>query len=278
MQKSIKISLVITTYNWPLALQSVLLALNNQNAHFEVLIADDGSSPETADMLEKIARKLHYPWRHIWQEDRGFRAAKIRNKAVAEAEGEYIIFLDGDCVPSSTFVHRHQRLAEPGRWVTGNRILLNPSFSKRVTENMLPIEQLSFLYWCRRRLAGDCNRLLPFLHFPVMLGRNAHPRTWKGAKTCNLAIWKADFLKVNGFDESYEGWGYEDSDLVIRLIRSGVYRKSGRFSLPVFHLWHPENDRGSEAENLARLQAVLANKNTCAKLGVEQYSHSSENR
>lgn len=269
-----KISLIVTTYNWPVALQSLLLALNDQGEDFDVLIADDGSNRETADMLEKIGQKLDYPWQHVWQEDRGFRAAKIRNKAVAQAVGEYVIFLDGDCIPSSTFVRRHRAFAESGFWVTGNRMLLNEGFSKRVVTDLLSIEKKSFSYWCQRRLAGDCNRLLPLLHLPLMAIRKWHPQSWKGAKTCNLAMWKKDFFAVNGFDESYEGWGYEDSDLVIRLIRSGVYRKSGRFALPVFHLWHPENDRSSEPENLAHLQAVLKSETTRAKLGIKQYVES----
>ncbi len=271
MNNSVEISLIITTYNWPAALQLVLLALNKQGEDFEVLIADDGSSSETAEMIKKIGQKLDYPWQHIWQDDQGFRAAKIRNKAVLQAKGDYLIFMDGDCIPSTAFIDRHRRFAEQGWWVTGNRLLLSRSFSERAIANQLAINQQTFLYWCQRRLLGDCNRLLPLLCLPLSASRKWHPQSWKGAKTCNLAMWKRDFLYVNGFDESYEGWGYEDSDLIIRLIRTGIYRKSGRFALPVFHLWHPESDRRSEAKNLARLQTILKNENRRASIGVGQY-------
>ncbi len=257
MNSAVKISLIVTTYNRSDALGMVLNALNNQSNRLEVLVADDGSSPETAAMLEEIGKNLDYPCRHVWQEDQGFRAAKIRNRVVAEAEGDYLIFLDGDCVPMPTFIERHRQLAEPGWWVTGNRILLSETFTQVALGEGTDLSQQSTLYWLQRRFWKDCNRLLPLLPLPLSVSRKWKPRMWKGAKTCNLGVWKSDFVKVNGFDESYEGWGYEDSDFVIRLIRSGVYRKSGRYALPVFHLWHPENDRGSEPENLARLQELL---------------------
>lgn len=273
MRTEFTLSIIITTYNWPEALLAVLLALNHQQQAFEVLIADDGSKPETKNSLDSIAAQLHYPWKHIWHEDQGFRAAKIRNKAVAAAKGDYILFLDGDCIPSASLVRRHRALAEPGWWVAGNRVLLSESFAKTALANQEALDQKSFLYWCKHRLTGDCNRLLPLLFIPqvLMAKRKWQPSSWEGAKTCNLAVWKKDFLAVNGFDEAYEGWGYEDSDLVIRLIRKGIYRKSGRFALPVFHLGHPENTSSRSAENLERLQHLIKNEDRKVILGVNQY-------
>jgi predicted glycosyltransferase involved in capsule biosynthesis len=97
-------------------------------------------------------------------------------------------------------------------------------------------------------------------------------RNWRKAVGCNTAVWKQDFLTVNGYDESFTGWGHEDSDLVIRLIHAGVLRKEGRFAVPVLHCWHTQNDRSEQASNYSRLIERLADKDfIIAKQGVSQY-------
>jgi predicted glycosyltransferase involved in capsule biosynthesis len=103
--------------------------------------------------------------------------------------------------------------------------------------------------------------------------RKRRSSEWRGARTCNLGVWRADFAKVNGFDERYEGWGHEDADLVARLIASGVQRKDGHFAVPVLHLWHRENDRSQEPANVRRLEQVLANagRDNVAAKGLSQY-------
>ena len=89
--------------------------------------------------------------------------------------------------------------------------------------------------------------------------------------TCNLAVWRKDLLAVNGFDEEYQGWGLEDSDLAIRLLHAGLRRRSARFAAPVVHLWHRENDRGTLAENRRRLEAVLRSREIRARQGLDRY-------
>jgi len=112
---------------------------------------------------------------------------------------------------------------------------------------------------------------MPLLTLPLGPLRKITPRRWKGVKTCNLSAFRTDLIKVNGLDESYVGWGMEDSDLVVRLIRAGVFNKSARFSSPVFHLWHPENDRSHLAENQRRLQLLIEAKHIRAKVGLDRY-------
>jgi hypothetical protein len=112
---------------------------------------------------------------------------------------------------------------------------------------------------------------LPLLALGDSGFRKRAPERWEGVKTCNLGAWREDLLRVNGLDESYTGWGLEDSDLVIRLLRAGVRHKSGRFSTPLLHLWHSENDRGMLAQNRRRLEAILASPETGAARGVDQY-------
>jgi glycosyltransferase involved in cell wall biosynthesis len=267
----VKLSLIITTYNRPDALERVLLALNLQFFRdFEVIVADDGSSDATKHLLADMKPRLFFPVEHVWQPDEGFRAAMVRNRAVAACTGGYLVFLDGDCIPFPDFLAGHRHLAEKRRVVTGNRLLLSKEFTRQVLEQRLTVETFSLLKWLEVRSRGGCNRLYPLLKLPDGGFRQRHARRWQGVRTCNLGVSREDFLAVNGFDERYTGWGYEDSDLMIRLLKSGVLRKDGRFHLAVAHLWHPEHDRSRERDNYAQL--IAANKGGAwAASGVEKY-------
>ncbi len=275
---SIKVSIVITTYNWPMALRAVLNALTVQTCHdFEILIADDGSSVETAQLIQQFKTRLPVPIQHIWQEDQGFRAAMIRNKAIAAATGDYIIFLDGDCIPCPNFVAAHIRESEAGYFVVGNRILLTREFTVKILSEDIPLHTWSPITWIKTRLLGHCNKVLPLLLTRTIGAkilssfRKMRPTRWQGAKTCNLAVWRSDLMRVNGFEEKFVGWGYEDSDLVIRLINANVKRKGGRFAVPVIHLWHPENDRSQESKNWELLQERRRSPHFLSEKGLNQY-------
>lgn len=245
------ISVIVTTYNRPDALALVLQGLAQQNVHnFEVLVADDGSTAETKAVVDK--KKWPFPITHVWHEDQGFRAARIRNLAAEQAAGEYFIFMDGDCVPRANFIQRHAALAEAGWFVSGSRVLLNPVLTSAALTGQKKILSWSNWQWLMSRLKGQCNRLLPLLNIPF-LPRKKSAQAWRGAKTCNLALWRVDFFRIAGFDEQFTGWGYEDSDLVIRLLRANVRRKQGKNAVTVLHLWHQENDRQHEAQNWQRL-------------------------
>jgi predicted glycosyltransferase involved in capsule biosynthesis len=212
------------------------------------------------------------PVQYVYHEDQGFRAGTIRNKAVAKSHGEYLLFIDGDCIPRPDFIATHREIAETEYFVAGNRVLLSQAFTQVVLEQAILLHQKSTRYFFGLRLQGKINRVLPFLKLPLGLLRKSQPRKWQKAMTCNLAIWREDFLQVNGFDELFEGWGYEDSDLVIRLIHAGLRRKEGRFAVPVLHCWHRQNDRTQHDANYARLMERLADKDfIAAKQGVSQY-------
>jgi len=267
-----KISVLIATYNRPEALKLVLAALNEQSdTDFEVVIGDDGSSPETAELIQQFQKTSFFPIKHVWQEDCGFRLAMIRNKAAAAASGDYLIFLDDDCPMPKWFIANHRRLAETNYYVVGNRILLSQMYTEALLKEPQNFWRQSRKLWSLQRLRGNCNRLLPLYNFPLGYLRKLHPRKWQGLRGCNLALWKEDLIKVNGFNESFVGWGYEDSDFVIRLMRTGVKRKSGRFAVPVFHLWHQENDRSNERKNFAALDTILTSNVTQATQGINQY-------
>lgn len=265
-------AVILTTYNRPDGLAAVLEGYAAQrNLDFELIVADDGSTPETKNVVEDARRRVRVPLKHVWQEDRGFRAAAARNRAVAATEADYIIFSDGDCIPSRDFVGTHKRLAERGFFLGGNRVLLSPKFTHRVLERRIPVHTWGWRQWAVSWLWRDVNRLLPLMTLPDGGFRKRTPTRWEGIKTCNLSVWRTDLVHVNGLDESYRGWGLEDSDLVIRLLHAGVRHKSARFAAPVFHLWHRELDRSRLAENQKRLDALLRSQDVRATLGLDQY-------
>ena len=248
------LSLVLTTYNRPDALDRVLASIAGlKTPPFEIVIADDGSGDETMKLIDCWKERL--PITHAWQEDQGFRAAAARNLAVSQSSGDYLIFVDGDCLVFPDFIDNHQRLAEPGFLVAGNRILMSQSLTKAILSNNADPLHWHGLHWLKARFLHDINRLLPMLNLPGQFWRKWRLRKWQGVRTCNLGIYRKDFESVGGFDESFRGWGHEDADLAIRLIRTGVRRKDGHFATAVLHLWHKENDRTQEQVNKAKAMA-----------------------
>jgi glycosyltransferase involved in cell wall biosynthesis len=271
-----KISVVVTTYNRPQALSLVLRGLLAQSQPpFEILIADDGSGDLTGQTIRQMARDTGVPIRHLWQNDVGFRAASARNMAVAAAQGELMVFLDGDCIPRHDFIAQHARLAQTGWFVAGSRLLLTKTLTEQVQTQQSPIHEWGRWAWWVQRVMGQTNRWLPLLNLPGQVWRRRQPQHWQSARTCNMAVWRTDLVAVNGFDESYQGWGHEDADLAVRLIRHGVHYKNGRFALTVLHLWHAENDRSHLPENLARLDRILQATHTQAPLGLAQHTPAS---
>jgi hypothetical protein len=162
-------------------------------------------------------------------------------------------------------------LAEPGWMVAGNRILLSEQFTAQALAERWPLHQWSLDRWRVALQSGAIHRTLPLHSLPLGPLRKLAARRWQRVRTCNLALWATDFATVNGFDETYEGWGFEDSDLAVRLLNAGVRRKEGAFATGMLHLWHRENDRRFEARNLERLHARLANGAVRAELGLDRY-------
>jgi glycosyltransferase involved in cell wall biosynthesis len=271
------ISVIVTTYNREDALEAVLSALSRQSDRgFEVVVADDGSRPATAAVVERWRPRLGVPLDHVWQANCGFRAAEIRNRAILVCHGDYCIFLDGDCLAPADFVATHRKLAERGWFVTGNRVLLSPTLTAAVLSDDLRPEIWSAAGWIRQRLRGGVNRLAAVLRLPLGPLRKLRSGQWRGARSCNLAIWRCDLERVDGFDASFSGWGREDSDLLIRLLRCGLRRKDGRFATGVIHLWHPQVDRAQLAANDARLAAVLQSDRVRAQRGLSALRETAE--
>ena len=265
------ISVIVATYNRADALGAVLRSLTRQtDRDFEVLVADDGSDVATARVVTEWAARMPIPLKHVWHPDRGFRLAAIRNRAIRVSTGSYCIFLDGDCIARRDFVAAHRRLAEPGWFVTGNRILLSRELTERILVEGLEPEQWGFANWITQRALRNVNRFAPLLDLELHGLRKLHSRRWRGARGSNMAFWRSDLDKVDGFDSNFSGWGREDSDIFVRLIRSGVLRKDGRFATGVLHLWHPETDRSRLAENEKQLTDLLEGNRVRARQGLSR--------
>lgn len=239
-----KISVIVATYNRPDALKLVLQSLESQDDKgFEVVIADDGSRSPTKKLVNEFKRKSHLAINHIWHKDLGFRLAAIRNLAIKESAGDYLIFLDGDCIVQPDFVSRHRGLIEPGHMVTGGRVLLN----EKLTKHLLNLSEWNYQDFKRNillyRFKNQVNKFLAlYLKFDNYPWRDFRGFVWRRIKGCNLACWKSDALAIAGFDEKITGWGHEDAEFVLRLFKHGVIRKSGSWSTEVLHLYHPPSD------------------------------------
>jgi len=263
------ISIIVTTCNREDALDAVLRSLSRQtDCDFEVIVADDGSGPATAALIESWKPKFGGRLSHVWQERLGFRAAEIRNRAIVASRGTYCIFLDGDCITRRDFVEVHRKLAEPGWFVTGNRILLSEQLTDTILREKLDAETWSYRAWTRQRAKGGINRTVPLVRLPLGPLRKLRWHAWRGARSCNLGIWRADLDRVDGFDSDYAGWGREDSDLLVRLLHAGVRRKDGVFATGVLHLWHPAADRSWLPDNDRKLDEARSGQRVKARRGL----------
>lgn len=214
-----------------------------------MIIADDGSSQDSVDAVQRGMPSFKCAVTHVWHPDTGFTASRARNLAAGSSSADYFVFMDGDCIPSPHFVEGHSALLEPGFFVNGSRVLLSESLTKKILMNDVDINKARWRDWLRWRFSGDVNKLIHLLQWPHALFRKEKDFRWKKIRSCNFGVWRSDFFRVNGFDESFHGWGHEDADLVLRLHNAGLQRKNGFCATEVYHLWHKENSRSNELVN-----------------------------
>jgi glycosyltransferase involved in cell wall biosynthesis len=265
------VSVVITTYNRSDALVRVLEGLLLQSdKNFEVIVADDGSTTAHQNTLTRSHAAVALCLTHVWHPDVGFTASRIRNRGVAVASGKYIVLLDGDCVPESDFIARHKALAQPGHLVNGSRVLLSPELTRDVLSGAKSVVGRSFLYWLKARMQGNANKLGGLCRLPDGSYRVRRSFSWTGIRSCNMGVWRTDFEAVNGFDESFVGWGHEDADFVLRLYNNHVLRKDGYCATEVFHLHHNEAARDQESKNAKTVRLRVGTRVTQPVLGFSQ--------
>ena len=277
MAASESLSVVITTYNRSDALLVVLAGLIRQtDRNFEVIVADDGSREDQQSLLHHSEQAKALNVTHVWHPDVGFTASKVRNRGVAAAHGNYIVFLDGDCVPETDFIARHKQLAQADHFVNGSRVLLSSALTQRVILGEENICGRKAHFWLQQRLQGDASKLTHLLRLPDSSWRTQRDFSWKGIRSCNMGVWRSDFERVDGFDESFVGWGHEDADFVLRLHHAGVARKNGFCATEVYHLWHPEAARNSESLNARTVHERIGTGIVRASKGYAQTRHNDD--
>lgn len=257
-----KISLLIATYNWPEALDLCLKSVAAQSTPpHEILIADDGSGAPTRRLVEEFARTSAVPVRHIWHEDDGFRLTVIRNKAIAAAEGDYIVQIDGDVILHRHFIRDHAAFAERGAFVSGSRAMIGRKLAARLLRT-----GCARVAWYTPGMEHILNGIrIPALRSIFKEKRGDHIRG------CNMAFWRDDLLAVNGYNEEMTGWGHEDSELVARLRNRGVRQHTLKFAGFVFHIWHPLSSREKELTNQAVWHRARQEGTVRCTKGVDRY-------
>ena len=243
-----KVSVIVATYERPDFLERSLAGfLDQTRPPDELLVADDGSGQATADLVADVARRASFPVHHVWQEDKGFRKTRILNRAAVRATGEYLILTDHDCIPGRRHVADHLRAARRGCFAVGKRILLGPRGSEGFTgrEGWGRILKLVF--------TGQINKPHLLVRCPPLVIRS---RSLKGVRGCNFALFREDLERVNGWNEDFEGYGREDSELVVRLMRAGCVRRTPLHSCVVWHLYHDTSERGELQKNDPLLEAA----------------------
>jgi len=261
------LAVVVSTYNAPQFLRLTLEGYRQQSdLNFKIYIADDGSTDETRELIGSLQEDFPVPVEHVWHADHGFRKARIHNLTIDRIREPQVLLTDGDCVPLPGLVAAHRRYAAPDGLISGSRVLLSKDYTARLCEGSEQIFPAGPATWLRRRLTGKVNRLLPML-LPTALG--APTTQLEGIRGCHLACPREALVRVNGFDESYEGWGREDSDLTARLLHAGLVRRNLR-GTAVLHLWHPDFSRQSLERNDARLRACIDEHRIEAITGLQQ--------
>ena len=207
---------------------------------------------------------------HVWHPDVGFTASRVRNLGVAAAGGAYIVLLDGDCVPETDFVRRHRMLQQAGCFVNGSRVMLSEPFTRQVLAGDAQVFGRSSRFWLAQRFAGHANKLSARWRLPDFGARKQVGFRWKGIRSCNMGVWRTDYERVNGFDESFVGWGHEDADFVLRLHNAGIKRKNGFLATEVYHLWHREASRAAESKNAATVRERMHSGQVLSTIGYSE--------
>ena len=262
-------SLVITTYNWPEALEKVLQSVAWQSIlPGEVLIADDGSNIDTTDIVKKVQDTFPVAIKHYWHEDVKKRKTRINNIAISEAKYDYLIFIDHDIILHPKFIEDHLALAKPGFFVNGSRFLIN----KQSTDMFLAKQNMTPLVLKKLRGKNNLNKMrFPSLMTYLASRYQSHDNMAHIVRGCNMAFWKNDLLAVNGYDERYQGWGREDSDIAIRLFNNGIKKRSIKFGGIAYHLQHKEANKADDDVYERMMTNVLETKSKWAETGLNQY-------
>ncbi len=261
----LNVSLIISTYNWPGALNLCLQSVLHQSVlPNEIIIADDGSKEETRELINSFKKICKIPLIHVWHEDKGFRKTMIMNEAFTKVSYPYIVQIDGDIILHKDFIKDHIRFAQSKSFVSGSRVIID----EKLTKKLIQKKQWKFSIFTnglRNRLNG--------IRIPFLSKFQEHYRQNDiiYVRGCNMAFWKEDLLKVNGYDEEITGWGREDNELAARLINTGICKRVIKFSAIAFHLHHNLRSRDSVDQNDVILNKTLSEKRIRCKQGIDSH-------
>lgn len=262
-QQNFSVGILVSTYNWPGALELVFLSILQQTRMpDEIVIADDGSRQETIDLIEKYKGIFKIPVKHAWHEDKGFRKSLVLNKAVKLAESDYIIEIDGDIILDRRFVADHIREAAKGFFVQGSRAMINEEKTNElITNKDVRLTPLSKGLYTR----FNSYRIPAFAKF-----YDTKPLDPFNVKGCNLAFWREDYIRVNGYYNNFEGWGWEDYEFAARLINSGIHKKRIKMVAIMYHLYHKQTSRANYFPNEVIYRRTVDQKLTYADSGYQE--------
>lgn len=271
---TIKASVIVSTYNSPQWLQKVFWGLGAQSLRtFEVIIADDGSSEETRNLVETYRQKLDFPVAHVWHEDAGFRKCRILNQAILAARAEYLIFTDGDCVPRKDFVAAHIRHAKPRTFLSGTYCKLPMPTSLMLSEQDIVSGKAFEEHWLRENDYEGARRHRAKLKAAAwgvdgMLNRIS-PSTARFNGN-NSSCWRSDAIAVGGFDERM-GYGSEDHEFGYRLVNAGIRARHIRYSAVCLHLDHAHGyvDPRQAADNANIVQQTVSQRLRTTDFGLK---------
>lgn len=257
-------TLIIATYNWHRALELVLLSITNQSVlPDEIVIADDGSTSETKEVIERYKNLLSIPIHHEWQKDEGFRKAQILNKAIAKANGKYIIQVDGDCILHEHFIKDHLAFVNPNTYLFGSRVNIQKEYLPTLFEK----SKINFNVF-----SPGIKKRTRALHIPFISTFYRKSSEFSNKfRGCNTSYYKSDFISVNGYNEDFTGWGREDSELALRFHNLGIQARRLRYRGIVFHIYHNEKSKSRFEINDKLERQTIAEKLIWTKNGIDKY-------
>ena len=262
-------SLIVSTYNRPDALELCLESILQQT-HMpdEIVVADDGSGEPTRLLVEAMQKRSRVPIVHVWQPDDGYQLARIRNRAFAAAKGEYLVQIDGDLILDKYFMRDHLKMSRPGRFVSGSRTMMDSILTEKLLKREINADDI---HQYSQHLSKKHNavRSLPLRILSYIVQRNS--TNYKYVLGCNMAFWKKDLLKVNGYNESFKGWGKEDNEMAVRLQNAGCKLRFIKFGAVVYHLYHKVADLSAVPANEEKLMQTIAQRVTFVPAGMNSY-------
>lgn len=257
-------TLVTPTYNWPEALELLLLSVLNQSVlPNEVIIADDGSRQETKQLIERFQKIFPIPLNHIWHEDNGFQKSKILNKAIAIAKYDYIIQIDGDIIINKNFIKDHLTHSRNGQFLFGARVNIKKNF----LEDLFKKKKIHFNFFSKGIKKRFRTIRIPIYSNFIKQNHNISSKL----RGCNMSFWKNDIIKINGYNEKFVGWGCEDYELGYRLHKSGVLGKRLKFAAIEYHIYHDENNKSNTANNGLVQKETFEKKLIFINDGIDKY-------